>query len=519
MPAPARRHGVVAIHGVGVRRARGSFLAGIMNSVASFLEQAGGSVEREFDSAARPAHGSLVVTPPGGAAAEEIVATEVFWDDIAPGTQPRVVFRRLLAIGPRQIRDIARGLWRDPANDHPSPEDEPVLGDGGYLAGPAVRWMYRAELTLLIGALFAAWAVSLMVWPLLWLLYTMADTPGLRAYGLTKTLASGIHSLDPLMGAALSDAQRVIEDGMRSADVQRVAHDAIAAYVRDPGIADVTIVAHSEGAVVAYDALREGGPLAAAFAALAEPKRLTLVTLGSGVNRNYGWSEALPRSSFGGRLPRQPFDARITGHGTAAAASPEDETRLLRGHFYWLDIYARMDPVPAGGLREKVREAARVDARQLKRRQVINSDNPLSDHTTYFGNRELVTPRLVRAIYGGEYPWSRPAGSSAGPTAEVTPEGVRRRIRRVAWLQLMRLALAGSTIANAAALWLSDAWRGFATGWLEPVLEEAPALKSLYDDGRGDFGEALPSVLIAIAGALVVLGILRSLRDWFFAEE
>ena len=38
---------------------------------------------------------------------------------------------------------------------------------------------------------------------------------------------------------------------------------------------------------------------------------------------------------------------------------------------------------------------------------VINTDNLLADHTSYWKNDTLVWPRIVRAICGGAYPWPR----------------------------------------------------------------------------------------------------------------
>src|SRR5262249_47103143 len=177
-----------------------------------------------------------------------------------------------------------------------------------------------------------------------------------------------------------------------------------------------------------------------AAAVASPPKRLTLVTVGSAVNRDHDLSRSSDTSPFARRFAEQPLDARITGvaapkTGPLVAASTPAAVRALQDRFYWVDLFARMDLVPGGGLSLASFATARIDPCQLKRRQLMNEDSLLHDHFTYFNNQDLVTPRLIRAIYGGEYPWD---GTGVHDTPKITPDRIAHRTGGVAALQAIR---------------------------------------------------------------------------------
>ena len=96
----------------------------------------------------------------------------------------------------------------------------------------------------------------------------------------------------------------------------------------------------------------------------------------------------------------------------------------LQDKFYWLDIFARKDPVPAGPVAQNiVEEKALIDPlNQMKERRVINKDSLIFDHNSYWENMELVMPRITRAINSGEEdPW---------PEAGITEKKVSVRIKK-----------------------------------------------------------------------------------------
>jgi hypothetical protein len=182
------------------------------------------------------------------------------------------------------------------------------------------------------------------------------------------------------------------------------------------------------GAVVSYDALTEGGNIAQAVGRLAaeDRKKITLVTVGGAVNRVFAMVPSpngpKPKNRDKGEIKfndlqiSRPLAKEITGAGQGNRAAP------LEDSFFWLDIFARRDPVPAGPLGGQIVANAGIDpVRQLKERMVINKDSMIFDHVAYWENRELVMPRIARAINGGtQYPW---------PEAGISQEKVSRRIR------------------------------------------------------------------------------------------
>lgn len=81
--------------------------------------------------------------------------------------------------------------------------------------------------------------------------------------------------------------------------------------------------------------------------------------------------------------------------------------RMPESAFFWLNLYSRYDPVPAGPINLEFRQITQVKDAQSKERSVINRDSLLLDHNSYWTNDSMVWPRVVRASCGGEYPWPR----------------------------------------------------------------------------------------------------------------
>ncbi|MCK5603117.1 hypothetical protein KAR91_14635, partial [Candidatus Pacearchaeota archaeon] len=186
-------------------------------------------------------------------------------------------------------------------------------------------------------------------------------------------------------------------------------------------------------AVVTYDALSDGGKIAQEVKSLKNKKinkKITFISVGSGINLVF----QLARSS-NNYAQRQFAEKRIakeiTGYDPDVDPDKEQDPEVLRNKFFWLDIAARFDPVPAGVLDNKIVEQSGVHKDQVKRRRVLNLDNPARDHTYYWQNKRLVIPRITRAINGGtEYPWEE-AGISVAKLA--------RHYNAVSWLVLLRI--------------------------------------------------------------------------------
>jgi hypothetical protein len=111
------------------------------------------------------------------------------------------------------------------------------------------------------------------------------------------------------------------------------------------------------------------------------------------------------------------------------------DRQIVERDFFWLDIYSRLDPVPAGDLDQAIINQLGIPAEKIKRRRVVNIDNPITDHDCYFPNKDEVMPRIARAINGGkEYPWAE---------AGITEKKLRGHKTRVAFYSLLRLSIIG----------------------------------------------------------------------------
>ncbi|MFN0146069.1 MAG: hypothetical protein ACKVT1_06130 [Dehalococcoidia bacterium] len=169
---------------------------------------------------------------------------------------------------------------------------------------------------------------------------------------------------------------------------------AIAArHERDPdftGYTTVTVVAHSGGTIVSFDALATDvkawlkQPVAEG---LTRPSRVNWVTAGSGLNLAFRMRK--PKSE-----QEQAFWERPIGD-----------------YVNWLNIYARYDPVPTGPPPDKlvdtlvgedpwVRERPRYDQSRPPYvcLRVVNTDLPSADHSGYWRNESEVISRLVHVI-------------------------------------------------------------------------------------------------------------------------
>lgn len=187
------------------------------------------------------------------------------------------------------------------------------------------------------------------------------------------------------------------------------------------GYETVTVVAHSGGVVVSFDALagevkkwmEEESP-----AGMKRPKRVTWITAGSGLNLAF-------------RM-RRTRDSRETAFWN----------RSITGFVNWVNIYARYDPVPQGPPPHELVAtvlgpdpwlADNPDATQSRPPfvclRVVNADFPGTDHSGYWKNRTEVMSRVVALITD-----SGRAAAPISPQADAFPvtlgAGLDAAIRR-----------------------------------------------------------------------------------------
>jgi len=430
------RHGVIVVHGISENGQRGQILADVANSLAdSLLESPAGSrrglseqpvVEREMDLTADPASATLSIRAPDGTQATWVLK-EAFWADAFPPPLASSVLRWMWRQIGGQLKYIWRGFWRDPANNEDyRPEGRQAPEQPRWRAHRFITSVYRVELFMaglvLVPLAVVVPALLFVLWPLYWM----------PRFDFLGRFLDWLHKLDPFLSMSLGDVKRYIEHGVWSASARGRLERVVTDMLNDVygAVEDVTIVAHSMGAVVTYDALGEGGTIARVMGDLeasGQRKKLTFVSVGSGINQVFRMAKTSNR--YAQMRFSRPLARQITGFASKGGrkAGP------LQDRFFWLDIYARFDPVPAGDLDDEVIKQAQVSDEQVKRRRVINLDNPVRDHSYYWKNKALVMPRIARAINGGtEYPW---------PEAGITDEKVRRHIQGVAVLVMLRLLM------------------------------------------------------------------------------
>lgn len=478
-------HGVIAIHGVEAEETkRGKLLANLTNSLAdTLLESPAGeepnqispTIRREANFTDDPARVILKITAPDKSEATWD-CREAFWAESFLAPRASSVLKWTIKLWAKQAGRIKEALLRDPVNQtnyRPPPPSGTSAEEPVYKPRGLIKAIYRLELAVIV---FLFTPLSLLIIPILYIAWPLYWLPQFGR--VAKVIHKVLHSADAFMSDVLGDAKRLIEHGVWAASARGILERIIIDMLEDDKIADITIVAHSAGCVVSYDALRKGGPVAEAVGerenAGKSGKKLTLITVGSALKLVMGVareSNLYARTHF-----MEPIDERITGNDPKAKLSAEK----LREKFFWLDIRARLDPLTFLQMDAQLAEHAGVNDAQWKTREVINLDNILRDHTYYWMNRDLVIPRIARCINGGEYPWEE---------AGVTEKKLRHHYDRIAYLGLLRLVMLG-IIGAGAIMW--------ALIGLGP-LASLPAW--------------VPPLVIAVG-----IGMYQALRSWKFGE-
>jgi hypothetical protein len=157
----------------------------------------------------------------------------------------------------------------------------------------------------------------------------------------------------------------------------------------------VTVIAHSGGCVVSFDALVRHD-VRRWLSESDSLRRITWITVGSGLN--LAWRMRAKKA----------WDCAFW-------------SRSLGDHVNWIDIYSRYDPVPQGAPPAEMVEAlAGPPPVPFVTVQVTNRDWPLSDHGAYWENFEEAMSRMVHAITDSRLGW-QPLTALGGSYAVQTP--------------------------------------------------------------------------------------------------
>jgi hypothetical protein len=423
-------HGVIVTHGIGDNMKPGNLLADFTNYLCDALMESPGEggdpgIRREADLSEDPPSVTLQIKSPGGEKATW-VCKEAFWGDAFPPPKASTVLWWLLTKNLfNQIKYVWDGIRKDPANDETFiPEQDKRIEEKRHPGPPdwAAKTDQKSSYILLIlkSASTLIWTipVAVIIYLFLFLIWICQFLPSI---GPLEKVLKWIHKFDPFLSNCLGDVQKYIEHGVWSANARARLEKVLIDMLNDQfgSVNDITIVAHSMGCVVTYDALAEGGKVAEEIKRLeskGKSKKITFISVGSGINQVFRLAKK--SNLYAQKQFERPLAKEVTGYET----TPGKESKPLESKFFWLDIYARRDPVPAGDLDDDIIEQAKVDPeRQVKRRKVINKDNIALDHTSYWENKDIVIPRIARAINGGtEYPW---------PEAGITPKKLSHRAK------------------------------------------------------------------------------------------
>ena len=179
---------------------------------------------------------------------------------------------------------------------------------------------------------------------------------------------------------------------------------------------DIVIVAHSQGAVIAHEALTL---LGTSQVSVVDPEQVRLlVTVGAGFK---------PLSEIGDNA--------------------EFERSLALEHPPWVDFYATSDPVSDGPLWQERRPATSTQV------QLTNGASWLRDHSTYLANREQFLACLVQCLVGAER-----TGDGRDPVLafSAADRGFLRAayLDRVERVDLLKVARVATALGLSCALWM-----------------------------------------------------------------
>ncbi|MBI4329168.1 MAG: alpha/beta hydrolase [Chloroflexi bacterium] len=278
--------------------------------------------------------------------------------------------------------------------------------------------MYVYDFLARLAAFLLVIVSTVVIWLLVLLslvLHLIRRFPGVPS--MLTVLEAGLRRF---LVRGLGDAKVYIDERIWAANARREFEVAFEAIAQDPQVESVTVVAHSWGAVVAYEALSNSRVMASYSPGGQHAKPIHFITCGSGLNRAWDMVRSTPKDHLSWyRLDRP-----------------------LVNVANWLDIWADFDPVPAGPARP-LPQASRPFVTTLSgpaSKPVTNLDEPLNDHGGYWTNYEMVLPHIAAALQHG-------GPQIPGTAFDAKAQG--RRENQVVWLTLLRTLVIAAVVAIA----------------------------------------------------------------------
>ena len=236
--------------------------------------------------------------------------------------------------------------------------------------------------------------IAILSYPLVVLLLIVAQIPidQLQKFILLTLIR-------PLLVDRVGDFWIYLHDHPGAMHIRRGVEEAIDSLVDDERCDEIVVVAHSQGTVVAFDALTSGG--------IAHVDRIhRFITVGAALNK--AWTLEEGSKALNGALP----------------------PTLKR----WVDLWANYDPVPGGPLKHRFPV--------VKSERLTNAINVLTDHDTYWSNPEEFLSRVAQEIDAPDAhgPTDPPRSSRFWPGDVRQALLVERRANRVHALVFWRCA-------------------------------------------------------------------------------
>lgn len=545
---PVVRRGVVIVHGVG-EQGRGDYIGSFVEPLASFVADGCGSenvsitVRNEADASAW-----ATLNIHGDTRDEEWHIREAWWaKNFRPSASRTVLFWAVIAgltimwATWRSIfvRAVARlghnyqqmSLSRDDLMGRPVERDAqgklrlpPDTRQGLWVAPQTLpgKAILDALVWLFICLIYVAGAavlLTLLVPLYLFLLLPLSFVAPGPVVAIQRKLAGlivttiGDQQAMTTRRFALAAASNEVAQAlwwMLNKDGLARSKRSIAGFT---GYETVTVVAHSGGCVVSFDALasqvKEWMLDPELPAGVSRPKRVGWITAGSGLNL-----------AFRMRRTKDPREHAFW-------------RRSLVEFVNWVNVYARYDPVPQGPpppdlVSTLLRDDEFLDGASDRRPpyvclRVVNDDFPGSDHSAYWKNRTEVLSRVVALIADSgraareltpqeaALPATLSSSLDAAIRAEVDPDAMRRNRVTALKRQLpmyAAIAIVAATLVFAIPL---------GHQWLKLDLVDRVMPHNIFGmdiDGQRAW---LTGVLVTLAAALVlgqVLSFLGQLVSW-----
>src|SRR5256714_2930921 len=490
----ATRVGIVFVHGIGTQKPAETFLdwsSSIVRMLEAWRLEQGFGVDPvvrsqfAFSPSALPFL-ELDIPAHGDRAGSRWIVTEALWAEAVRAPTLDVAARYLrdrlwtivsgIRAGYRPREDSWRERTRATRAEDLAPADAWIADRTAELGGRWWRWIGAVD--ALQRSVLTQWLVVLPLVALGTLLLTIWAPLRKIPIGPLRDFADA-RIVDSVLTDWFGDLPVLLDDPVQAANVRARVAEAISA-LEGQGCDSIVLVAHSGGAIVAFETLLDPAYLPESQRPIRVDK---VLTIGEGLN--LGW-----------RLEGAERHALDPGHRLAG------DLGTARPRLRWVDVWASFDPAPAGPLvaphgvaldvgtpgERAIPATESPDGRLVvESRPVTNLMSLRNDHGGYWDNDEGWLVPLLRHV---DDPRGSGQSSRFYPVEALRTVRIERRRQRVA-------ALAGWRWLVAAAAFIGVVAGGLAAG--APLLAGTTAI-AIWNRVPG--GELIAGPLAGIWGAI-----------------